>query len=85
MAYHHGISTQTEAREVMHTPVHSVLADDLLAKAIQQMLIRDVQRLFVHRDAARPDLITGVLALSDAARFRSGSCRACTAGRILTR
>jgi hypothetical protein len=49
------------------------------------MLIRDVQRLFVHREAATPDLITGVLALSDSARFRSGSCRACTAGRMLIR
>ncbi len=85
MAYHHGVSPQTSAQEIMHTPVHSVPAEDLLAGAIQQMLIRDVQRLFVHRDADRPDLITGVLALSDAARFRSGSCRACTAGRILTR
>jgi CBS domain-containing protein len=85
MAYHHGVSPQTQAREIMHTPVYSVSAEDLLAVAIQQMLIRDVQRLFVHRDNGHPDLITGVLALSDAARFRSGSCRACTAGRILAR
>ena len=85
MAYHHGVPPQTQARDIMHTPVHSVAAEDLLAAAIQQMLIRDVQRLFVHRDAAAPRPITGVLALSDAARFRSGSCRACTAGRILTR
>ena len=61
-----------------------LLTEEPLSTAIQQMLIRDVQRLFVHADASRPDHITGVLALSDSARFRSGSCRACAAGRILS-
>ncbi|RLC02274.1 MAG: hypothetical protein DRH90_14240 [Deltaproteobacteria bacterium] len=84
LAYHHGVSQETESREIMNKPVHSVPAEELLSKAIQQMLINDVQRLFVHRDASNPDLICGVLALSDSARFRSGSCRACTAGRMLT-
>lgn len=83
LAYHHGVCPETHAREIMNTPVHSVPAEELLSTAIQQMLIRNVQRLFVQRDASAPNLITGVLALSDAARFRSGSCRACTAGRIL--
>ncbi len=83
MAYHRGVSPQAQAREIMSTPVQSVSAEALLSTAIQQMLIRDVQRLFVHRDASSMALITGVLALSDAARFRSGSCRACTAGWIL--
>ena len=85
MAYHHGVSPQTETREIMSTPVQSVSAAELLSTAIQQMLVRGVQRLFVHRDASCPNRITGVLALSDAARSRSGSCRACTAGRILLR
>jgi CBS domain-containing protein len=85
VAYHHGVRPETEARKIMNTPVHSVPADELLSRAIQQMLIRDVQRLFVCRDASNPAPITGVLALSDSARFRSGSCRACTAGRILIR
>jgi CBS domain-containing protein len=85
IAYHHGASPKAEARKIMSTPVYSVPAEELLSTAIQQMLIRDVQRLFVHRDALNPDLITGVLALSDSARFRSGSCRACTAGRMLIR
>ena len=84
VAYHHGISPRTEAREIMNSPVHSVPAEELLSKAIQQMLVMDVQRLFVCGDASDPDHITGVLALSDSARFRSGSCRACTAGRMLT-
>jgi predicted transcriptional regulator len=85
LAYHHGVSPETEAREIMNTPVHSIAADALLSTAIQQMLVRDVQRIFVYIDAAHPDAVTGVLALSDAARFRSGSCRACAAGRILIR
>ncbi|MGA9477298.1 MAG: hypothetical protein WBV21_05940 [Desulfobacterales bacterium] len=47
--------------------------------ALQQMLLKDVQRLFVYKDD--PARIVGVLSLSDSARFRSGSCRACTSGR----
>jgi CBS domain-containing protein len=85
LAYHHGVSPETEAREIMNTPVHSIAADALLSAAIQQMLVRDVQRIFVYGDASHPNAVTGVLALSDAARFRSGSCRACAAGRILIR
>ncbi len=84
IAYHHNVPPETEARKIMRTPVHSVSADATLSTAIQQMLIGDVQRLFVHRDASSPGLVIGVLALSDSARFRSGSCRACTAGRMLT-
>ena len=60
-----------------------IAAEAGMGDAIQQMLIHDVQRLFVHADASAPDHITGVLSLSDSARFRSGSCRACSAGRIL--
>jgi CBS domain-containing protein len=85
IAYRHGLPPQTEARAIMNAPIHSVPAGGLLSAAIQQMLIGGVQRLFVQHEASRPDQITGVLALSDAARFRSGSCRACTAGRILAR
>ena len=85
IAYHHGVSTSAEARIIMHAPVHSVSDQTLLSAAIQKMLIRDVQRLFVYSGGEDPNDISGVLALSDAARFRSGSCRACTAGRLLTR
>jgi hypothetical protein len=45
------------------------------------MLLRDVQRIFVH--GSDPAKIVGVLSLSDAARFRSGSCRACTSSRLM--
>jgi CBS domain-containing protein len=83
MAYHHGVAPQAAAAEIMSSPVHAVPAEERLSAAIQQMLITDVQRLFVRGDETGHDPITGVLALSDAARFRSGSCRACTAGRLL--
>jgi hypothetical protein len=65
----------------MSTPVKSCHGDAELSNAIQQMLLRDVQRIFVH--GSDPAKIVGVLSLSDAARFRSGSCRACTSSRIM--
>lgn len=83
VAFHHGLPPTAKAQKIMNTPVYSVPAEGFLSEAIQQMLIRDVQRIFVHQNASNPDKIAGVLALSDAARFRSGSCRACTAGRII--
>ena len=81
VAYKHGVTIEARAAEVMSQPVVSCSADQDLAKAIQQMLLKDVQRLFVH--AKDPGQIIGTLSLSDAARFRSGSCRACTASRFM--
>jgi CBS domain-containing protein len=84
IAYHHGVQPGAEVQEIMNKPIYTISNDALLSEAIQQMLVRDVQRLFVHAEAFNPSHINGVLALSDSARFRSGSCRACTAGRLLT-
>jgi len=81
VAYKHGMVVDAPAGSVMSTPVHSCDAQSYLAAAIQQMLIKDVQRIFVH--AQDPRKIVGVLSLSDAARFRSGSCRACTSSRMV--
>jgi CBS domain-containing protein len=81
VAYKHGVTVDVSARTVMSTPIKSCSADAELADAIQQMLLRDVQRIFIH--TADPSQIVGVLSLSDAARFRSGSCRACTSSRII--
>jgi hypothetical protein len=44
------------------------------------MILADIHRLFVHGD--EPWDILGVLSLTDAARTRSGSCRACSATRL---
>jgi len=81
VAYKHGLPVKARADAVMSKPVVSCDAHADLAVAIQQMLLRDVQRLFVHADD--PGQIVGILSLSDAARFRSGSCRACTPSRLL--
>jgi CBS domain-containing protein len=81
IAYKHGVKTGTPAHVIMRHPVLSCDANDFLSKALQQMLLKDVQRLFVYKDD--PDCIVGVLSLSDSARFRSGSCRACTSGRLI--
>jgi CBS domain-containing protein len=81
LAYKHGLALDVEVAAVMSTPVNACDETADLSEAIQQMLARDVQRIFVH--AGIPDEIVGVLSLSDAARFRSGSCRACTSSRLM--
>ena len=81
MGYQHGVETATPAHAIMGRPVVSYDAEGLLAYAIQQMLVRDVQRLFIHRPT--PKTIVGVLSLSNAARFRSGTCRACRSSRVM--
>jgi CBS domain-containing protein len=80
-AYHHGVSLEAEARTIMTVPVVAWDQSALLWEALQQMFLKDVQRLFVH--AGDPVRITGVLALSDAARVRSGSCQACMPSRFM--
>jgi signal-transduction protein with cAMP-binding, CBS, and nucleotidyltransferase domain len=79
-AYKHGRPHQIPAREIMNTPLRSCRQDDFLALAIQEMIFWDIHRLFVAKGEAQE--IVGVLSLSDAARFRSGTCRACLVSRI---
>ena len=81
IAYKHGEKTGAPAKLIMQRPVLSCDANDFLSLALQQMLLKDVQRLFVYKED--PARIIGVLSLSDSARFRSGSCRACTSGRLI--
>lgn len=81
IAYKHGEKIGAPARLIMRHPVLSCDTNDFLSLALQQMLLKDIQRLFVYKDD--PAHIVGVLSLSDSARFRSGSCRACTSGRLI--
>jgi CBS domain-containing protein len=81
LAYLHGVPTSAGADSVMTAPVAACSSTALLSEAIQQMLLKDVQRLFV--TAADGPAVIGVLSLSDAARFRSGTCKACGASRVL--
>lgn len=80
LAYLRGRPLNTPAVEVMSTPVRSCDRTAPLEEALQQMIFYDVQRLFVHVN--EPADLVGVFTLSDAARARSGSCRACTPSRI---
>ncbi len=79
-AYLHGLPHETSAREVMNAPVRTCQQEDFLALAIQEMIFWDIHRLFIAKE--QPQEIVGVLSLSDAARFRSGTCRACLVSRI---
>jgi len=81
-AYHHGIRLEATADSIMTAPVVAWDQGAFLWEAIQHMFLKDVQRLFVH--AGDPLQIIGVLSLSDAARVRSGSCRACMPSRFMT-
>jgi CBS domain-containing protein len=79
-AYKHDLPLTTPAREIMSKPVRGCHQDDFLAQAIEEMIFWDIHRLFVAK--GEPPEIVGVLSLSDAARFRSGTCRACLVSRI---
>ncbi|UCD32068.1 MAG: CBS domain-containing protein, partial [Desulfobacterales bacterium] len=50
IAYIHGVSIDELAENIMNRPVTSCSSDELLSKAIRQMLLNDIQRIFVHGD-----------------------------------
>jgi CBS domain-containing protein len=80
VAYKHRIPPEAPARTVMTGRVEACDYHDILVNALQRMIFSDVSRLFVYRESPRH--IVGVVSLSDAARFRSGTCRACVSSRI---
>lgn len=80
LAYNHGVSLDTAAREIMSAPLRSCAESDLIEEAIRTMIFSDVHRLFVR--GGDGDDIVGVFSLTDAARRRSGSCHACLSSRI---
>lgn len=80
-AYNHGKSLGELARDIMSSPLATCDERSLLGDAIRTMFLKDVQRLFVH--AGDPSRVVGVLSLTDAARVRSASCRACLPTRII--
>ena len=80
MAYLHSVSPEAEAGTIMSSPVLACDQEELLLTIIKQMIYSDLHRIFVYKD--QPQSLVGVLSLSDAARFRSGSCRACLVTRI---
>lgn len=79
LAYARDVSPDSQAVGIMNSPVVSCGPDEQLSKAILKMFLTDIQHLFV--TAPLSGEIKGVVSLSDAARFRSGTCRACSASR----
>jgi CBS domain-containing protein len=81
LAYARGVSAEVPAREILASPsVVSCAEDQFIEDAIRTMIFSERHRLFVHKDS--PEQIVGVFSLSDAARLRSGSCKACVSSRI---
>lgn len=83
LAYRHAVEPSEACRRIMSVPVLACSDGDLLEDAVRRMVLADIQRLFVCRQASGRH--TGVLSLSDIARVRSGSCRACSSSRIRVR
>ena len=83
LAYVHDILPDRPAGRIMNAPMAACEPDTLMSDVILQMFFSDIQHLFVTEKAKGK--IQGVISLSDAARFRSGTCRACTASRVLDR
>ena len=81
VAWHHGIDADAPAADIMSRPVVSCDRNEPINRALMTMLLGDMGRIFVH--AGDPQTIVGVLALSDAANHRSGTCRACVSSRIM--
>jgi CBS domain-containing protein len=80
LAYKHLVPPEAPAADVMTGRVEACDCRDILVNALKRMIFADISRLFVYQD--HPDNLVGVLSLSDAARFRSGTCRACVSSRI---
>ncbi len=81
LAYNHGLPVEEPSITLLKSHnVRSCDEEEFIEDAIREMVFSELHRLFVHRgDIAS---ITGVLSLSDLARFRSGSCHACVGARI---
>jgi predicted transcriptional regulator len=79
-AYLHGLPVDSAARAVMNFPVQSCDQEEAILSALKRMIFSDVHRLFVYRED--PQRVEGVFSLTDAARIRSGTCRACVISRI---
>ena len=80
VAYKHQTPPEAPAHTVMTRRVEACDYHDILVNALRRMIFADVTRLFVYRECHHH--LVGVFSLSDATRFRSGTCRACVSSRI---
>jgi len=79
-AYLHGVATDAPAATVMTCPVQACDRQEPVLAALKRMIFADIHRLFVY--GSDPGRVEGVFSLTDAARIRSGTCKACTTSRI---
>jgi signal-transduction protein with cAMP-binding, CBS, and nucleotidyltransferase domain len=82
LVYKHGLPTHNKARTIMTTPVEACDSNTPVIEALKTIIFSDVHRLMLYQE--NPQKLVGVLSLSDVARFRSGTCRACLVSRIIT-
>ncbi len=80
LAYRHKLPLEARVQDITNFPALSCSREEPLVQALQRMILADVHRLFVHGKNNKD--IQGVISLTDAARARSGSCRACKASRL---
>ena len=80
LAYRHGMDPQTAVDGIMTAPVLTCERKDYLTSSLRTMILADVQRIFVTTADHRG--LEGVISLTDAARSRSGACKACNAARL---
>ncbi len=80
LCYRHGVDLSAEASSIMTSPVIFCSDEELVENAIKLMILKDLYRLFVVPEEIGK--VVGVVSLTDAARKRSGSCRACISSRI---
>lgn len=81
-AYAHCVTLDDTVKSIMGRPVVTCFPEESLVDVIQKMFLLNLQRLFVADKET--GIANGVLSLSDAARFRSGTCKACSASRELS-
>lgn len=81
VAWHRGVAPGADAAAVMSKPVISCDRNETINQALARMLLGDMGRIFVRAEDI--GAIVGVLSLSDAANYRSGTCRACVSSRMV--
>ncbi|MFV0438819.1 MAG: CBS domain-containing protein [Desulfopila sp.] len=81
LAYRRGVPLSARAESIMRRQVLYCRESTELEHALRQMIFAEVSRIFVIADDSEE--VVGIVTLTDAARARSGSCRACGNSRII--
>jgi CBS domain-containing protein len=73
-----GVLSMSDA--VLAAPILACEKGEYLTASLRTMIYADVQRIFVYM--GHPESLVGVMTLTDAARMRSGACKACRVARL---